>query len=101
MRERIKQNTDADVITLATASALLSSFSSEFDRAITAEAQSADVAGFKSVACYRTGLDVSPVPASLEEIEEARAAERAERSADHAADDDAARRPEGGGRSRG
>jgi uncharacterized membrane protein len=37
----------------------------------------------------------------LEEIEEARAAERAERSADHPADDDAAHRTEGGGRTRG
>lgn len=68
LKDRIKQNTD---VTLATASALLSSFSSEFDRAITGEAKSEDVAGFKSVACYRTGLDVSPIPASLEEIEDA------------------------------
>lgn len=68
LKDRIKQSTD---VTLATASALLSSFSSEFDRAITGEAKSEDVAGFKSVACYRTGLDVSPIPASLEEIEEA------------------------------
>lgn len=68
LKDRIKQNTD---VTLGTASALLSSFSSEFDRTITGEAKSEDVAGFKSVACYRTGLDVSPIPASLEEIEEA------------------------------
>ncbi|KLO15252.1 hypothetical protein SCHPADRAFT_914510 [Schizopora paradoxa] len=68
LKDRMKESTD---VTLATASALLSSFSSDFDKAITGEAQSEDVAGFKSVACYRTGLDVSPVSASLEEIEEA------------------------------
>jgi len=68
LKKRINQNTD---VTLATASALLSSFSSEFDNAITEEAKSENVAGFKSVACYRTGLDVSPVSASLEDIEQA------------------------------
>ena len=34
-------------------------------------AQDSTVAGFKSIACYRTGLDVSPDNCPLDDIEEA------------------------------
>ena len=40
------------------------------DEALTKAAEDPFVAGFKSVVCYRTGLDVSPISAALEDIEE-------------------------------
>ncbi|KAL5533400.1 hypothetical protein ACEPAF_5176 [Sanghuangporus sanghuang] len=58
-------------VSLNTASYLLSVFSTAFDDALKYAASDPVVAGFKSIACYRTGLDVSPSIASLEEIETA------------------------------
>ena len=57
-------------ISLSTASSLLSSFSSPFDAALHQASTDPLVVGFKSIACYRTGLDVSPVQCPLEDIEE-------------------------------
>ncbi|KAL5528962.1 hypothetical protein ACEPAG_4936 [Sanghuangporus baumii] len=58
-------------VSLNTASCLLSVFSTAFDDALRYAANDPLVAGFKSIACYRTGLDVSPRIAPLEEIETA------------------------------
>ncbi|KAL5511926.1 hypothetical protein ACEPAH_5144 [Sanghuangporus vaninii] len=58
-------------VSLNTASYLLSVFSTAFDDALKHAASDPLVAGFKSIACYRTGLDVSPMIAPLEEIETA------------------------------
>ncbi|KAH8117636.1 amidohydrolase-domain-containing protein [Phellopilus nigrolimitatus] len=58
-------------VSINTASSLLSVFSTAFDNALTEAAQDPFVAGFKSIACYRTGLDIFPSSAPLEDIEEA------------------------------
>ena len=55
---------------ISSASALLSDFSSVFDSALTNAAEDDSVVGFKSIACFRTGLEVSPVQASQEDIAE-------------------------------
>jgi len=41
---------------------LLTSFSATLRERLVASAKDPNVAGFKSVVCYRTGLDVSAVP---------------------------------------
>ncbi|THH09993.1 hypothetical protein EW145_g1634 [Phellinidium pouzarii] len=57
-------------VTINTASSLLSTFSTAFDEELTKAAQDPLIAGYKSIVCYRTGLDVYPSSASLEDIEE-------------------------------
>lgn len=57
-------------ITITTASSLLSRFSSLFDNELQKAAEDPFVVGFKSIACYRTGLDVSPTASSLQDLEE-------------------------------
>ena len=48
---------------------LLEQFENEFWAALTACAADPEVVGFKSVACYRTGLDVAPVPEKISVLE--------------------------------
>ncbi|EJD06100.1 uncharacterized protein FOMMEDRAFT_78898 [Fomitiporia mediterranea MF3/22] len=56
-------------VSLNAASLCLSAFSTTFDKALETAANDALVVGFKSVACYRTGLDISPKISSLEDVE--------------------------------
>ncbi|KAG6325707.1 hypothetical protein ID866_13382 [Astraeus odoratus] len=47
---------------------ILAAFTDQFQASITASAGDAEVVGFKSVACYRTGLDIT-TSGTTEEIE--------------------------------
>ncbi|KIJ60471.1 hypothetical protein HYDPIDRAFT_32272 [Hydnomerulius pinastri MD-312] len=46
-------------VTASTVGELLGTFTQEFRKSITANAEDKEVVGFKSVACYRTGLDIA------------------------------------------
>ena len=45
-----------------TPAVLIERFEHELGAALAASAADPDVAGFKSIACYRTGLDIGPIP---------------------------------------
>ena len=50
---------------------LLQTFEKELAAALAGYAADPEVVGFKSVACYRTGLDVAPTPEKISVLERA------------------------------
>ncbi|KAF9230641.1 amidohydrolase 2 [Melanogaster broomeanus] len=61
-------NARATEVTSSTVGEVLATFTQKFRESITASAEDKEVAGFKSVACYRTGLDIA-TSGALEEIQ--------------------------------
>lgn len=53
---------------VAAPSDILDSFNAAFNASLTASAKDTNVVGYKSIACYRTGLDVAPAAESEESI---------------------------------
>ncbi|KAF7356671.1 CBM1 domain-containing protein [Mycena venus] len=68
LKPLLKPHLDKVPLTSDEALRVLHSFNTAFKTALTDSVNDKNVAGFKSIACYRTGLDVEPVAESVESI---------------------------------